>query len=89
MRRSLHVTARQRGAGGHARGPMALRWLATALLATPAYAQSGGPLELTTQNFVQAAKQPIAWLINIEQPSNAQSRQAAQILQPALGLLEA
>jgi hypothetical protein len=52
-------------------------------LAGNALAQSAMP-ELTEQNFVQAAKQPFAWLINIEQPSNPQSRAAATMLKPAL-----
>ena len=50
----------------------------------PARAQTSQLFELTTENFVQAAKQPISWLINVEQPSVAQSRTAATMLRPAL-----
>ena len=61
--------------------PRATVALTLGLLAA-AYAQA--PLELTTANFVQAARQPVAWLIHVEQPTNAQSLQAAQVLKPTL-----
>ena len=55
-----------------------------ALLAASASAQVNAPLELTTSNFAKAAQQPIAWLINVEQSTNEQSRMAATMLKPAL-----
>ena len=51
-------------------------------LLTGAHAQS--LVELTAQNFVQAAQMPVSWLIHVEQLSNPQSAKAAAVLKPAL-----
>ena len=84
-------SSRHRGRGGriellHRVAPiMIFRRVAQLLvlsdLVAHANGQSASPVELTAQ----AARQPVAWLINVEQASNAQASTAT--MQPAMSKL--